>query len=278
MKKYRGYRIKIFTRSMNRALYIQSQRLIHLDYPRVRLMHTTGDGYIYEMVRDRFCDIAINVDEDAFMVDEKALMSLVDYIIDNDYVACGMSDGVELPIRLFNPIIINPFFTIINTKKVREKFNLKEIKNFSYLDHKDELIQQLPERLKKDPKTFDIVDYEPYYPFFFWLAHNFKLLYLPVEEHKDGYTTILKNHEDKTILLHTWWSRSYGGDPFHTNRINSIIAEAGGGVYRDLTENEHIAWQTEIKREQIRLKILRAYWWVERHVKRIPKYLHLDGK
>lgn len=101
---------------------------------------TTADGYFYQMLADKDCDIAINIDEDAFVVNEQALISLLDYVIANDIVCCGMNDGGVLPIRFCNPIIINPFFNIINLRAIREKFNRVEIESFDYEEHKDELL------------------------------------------------------------------------------------------------------------------------------------------
>ena len=59
---------------------------------------------------------------------------------------------------------------------------------------------------------FDYDNYEPFYPFFFWLAHNFKTLYLHGVEHSDGISTILHNHDGKPFLYHSWWSRVYNTD------------------------------------------------------------------
>ena len=218
-------RIKIYTRSANVELYHYSQRLIDLPYKRGRLYGTTADGYFYQMLADKDCDIAINIDEDAFLLDNTALQSLMDYMIANDIVCCGMHDGGVLPIRFCNPIIQNPFFNILNLKAIREKFNREEIENFDYAAHKAKFIKLLPKELQ-DYEGLKYDDYEPYYKFFFWMVANFKLMYLDVAEHKDGYTTIVYNQEHKPILLHTWWSRVYGIDEIHTPRIKAVINEA----------------------------------------------------
>lgn len=219
--------IKIYTRSANIELYRLSQRLIHLPYKRARLYGTTADGYFYQMLEDTDCDIAINIDEDAFVTDNEALQSLLEYVINNDIVCCGMNDGGVLPIRVGHPAVMNPFFNIINLKTIREKFTREEIEKFSYQTHKEEILSKLPPYLRnyRGEKTDD-EHYEPYYPFFFWIATNFKIEFLPVKEHVDGYTTILCNHNNLPILYHTWWSRVYGVDTFHTERIKNIIKEA----------------------------------------------------
>lgn len=218
-------RIKIYTRSANIELYRYSQGLIDLPYKRVRLYGTTADGYFYQMLKDKNCDWVINIDEDAFVTDNGAIERLMEYMIENDIVCCGMHDGGVLPIRFCNPIIQNPFFNIINLKAIREKFNREEIEAFDYTANKEELVKLLPKELQ-DYEGLKYDDYEPYYKFFFWLAKNFKLMYLDVEEHKDGYTTIVYNQNHEQMLLHTWWSREYGKDDLHTPRIKAVIDEA----------------------------------------------------
>lgn len=271
-------KIKIYTRSANVELYRYSQKLIDLPYKRVRLYGTTADGYFYQMLEDQKCDVAINIDEDAFVMDNVALQSLLDYVIENDIVCCGMHDGGVLPIRFCNPIIQNPFFNIINLKAIREKFNREEIEHFDYAAHKEELKKLLPDYLK-DYEGLKYDNYEPYYNFFFWVAKNFKLMYLDVDEHKDGYTTIVYNQEHKPILLHTWWSREYGKDEIHTPRIKAVIDEA----YIAQGKKKPCIFFTLIWRWLENKSQEFAAWWdwwtklgfgnyIIRHIKKSPKH------
>ena len=123
MVNLQDYRIKIFTRSMNYELYCYSQHLITLPFERIRLTNTTADGYLYKIMEWDDCDIAINIDEDAFVLDEKIILDLVEYVIDNDYANAGMADGCEVSIRRQNPIVTNPFFNVFNLKLIRTKYN-----------------------------------------------------------------------------------------------------------------------------------------------------------
>ena len=120
---------KVYTRSINYELYRMSQRCVGLDLTRVRLVNTTADGYFFQMLKDTDCDWAINIDEDAFVVDADAILELLEYMKRNGLVNCGMSDGVL--VRPCNPAITNPFFNILNLSAIREKFNLDEIKAFN---------------------------------------------------------------------------------------------------------------------------------------------------
>ncbi len=273
-------RIKIYTRSANIELYRYSQKLIDLPYKCVRLYGTTADGYFYQMLDDKDCDIAINIDEDAFVVNNAALKALLDYVIANDIVCCGMNDGGVLPIRVGHPVIMNPFFNIINLKAIREKFNREEIEHFSFQEHKDELLAKLPPHLRNyhGEKT-DNEHYEPYYSFFFWLALTFKIEFLPVEEHPDGYTTILCNQENQPMLYHTWWSRAYGVDAFHTERIKNVIKEA----YVAQSMSVPCLFFTKIWRWfEYKSQQFQEWWtwwtrlgfgnWIIRHAKKSPKH------
>lgn len=203
-------KIKIFTRSFDLKLYLLSRRLYDdLGVPTVRLTDQSADGYFYTMLKDTDCDIAINIDEDAFLVDPDALFRLVDYVVSNGYANAGCPDGGGFCPRGANPIVTNPFFNIFNLKLIRTKFDRNAIRDFRYADHKDRMIAAYPKERLENKYDFEKTDQEPYYPFFLWLANNFKTLYLPSARHEDGITTILLDPEGKPICLHTWFARFY---------------------------------------------------------------------
>ena len=217
-------RTKVFTRSINWELYRMSQRCVGLDLPRVRLVNTTADGYFYRMLSDTTCDWAINIDEDAFVVDASAILELLEYMKREGFVNCGMPDGVQ--VRPCNPIVTNPFFNILNLSAIREQFNLDEIKTFNYQEHSDELRAKLPPRLRQmDGDRFQMDKEEPFYNFFFWMAFHFPTLYLEAETHSDGISTVLKNHEGNPMLYHSWFSREWRSDAQHTQRIGQLYRE-----------------------------------------------------
>lgn len=215
------YRIKIYTRSMNKALYDRAMFFIDLPYPKVRLENTTADGYIYQLIEDTTADIIINIDEDAFVSDLNALKNLLQYVVENEYVNCGMPDGGVVHLRRANPLVTNPYFNILNVAEIRKKISLKEIESFPY--HKDEYMKNFPVHLLKG--RFEFVDNEPYCRFFVWLSQNYKTLYLDSYNHPDGESTVLLNHEGIPFLIHTWYSRFYGSDYKHTKRIDNVVSE-----------------------------------------------------
>jgi hypothetical protein len=212
-------RIKIYTRSMNPALYKRAMFFMDLPYPKVRLTGTTADGYFYKMLEDTEADWVINIDEDAFVFDLDKLKNLINYVIENDYVNCGMPDGGVVGIRSYSPIVTNPYFNILNTKKIREQFSMAEIQSFS--SHPIFEPTTHPKNLQKTSYSTEIA--EPFYPFFLWISQHFKTLYLDAENHTDHYSTCLKNHLGESFLIHTWFSRTYFFNQFHTKRINEVI-------------------------------------------------------
>jgi hypothetical protein len=209
-----NYKIAIFTRSMNYSLYKVSKNTILLPFKHYRLTYTTAHGYIYKILKYDI-DYAINIDEDAFVLDNDALLKLLEYCITEKIINCGMRDGGVLPIRFGNPVVTNPFFNILDVKRIKKDFSISTI--IQNLDKKIDYSQLIPTNL---PFKFEITnDYEPFYPFFLWLNTNYKTLYLSVNEHEDGYTTILYNQLDQPMIYHSWFSRCYGVDEFHTQRI-----------------------------------------------------------
>ena len=193
-------RIKIFTRSFDLRLYRLAKGLfgdLHdaagNPNPCVRLTDQTADGYFYTMLRDRECDVAINVDEDAFIADPGAVLDLVDTLLEGGYANIGCSDGDPATTGR-DKRVTNPFFNVFNLALIRTEFDRS----------------RLQRRLD---------DAEPYYPFFHWLADTFPILYLPARRHPDSITTIALDPHGRTLCLHTWFSRFYSMPAWIVRRI-----------------------------------------------------------
>lgn len=213
-------RIKIYTRSMNDVLYHKSMALCSLPYEKNRLLNTSAEGYLYLVIADLDADWVINIDEDAFVSDIGALQRLIDYCIENEYVNCGMPDGGVVHLRDGNPLVTNPYLNILNTKAIREQFNINKLNE----NPQKERFSQTG--LLVGAHDFSSTNVEPYYPFFIWLSNHFKTLYLKATNHPDGESTMLYNHLEEEFLIHTWYSRFYNRDPFHTRRIDNAFKEA----------------------------------------------------
>ena len=205
---------------MNDVLYHKSMALCSLPHEKVRLMNTSADGYLYQVIADLEADWVVNIDEDAFVSDIGALQRLIDYCMENDYVNCGMPDGGVVHLRDGNPLVTNPYLNILHTKAIREQFDISKLNEspiqarFSQTD------------LLVGAHDFYANDVEPYYPLFIWMSNHFKTLYLKASNHPDGESTVLYNHLGEPFLIHTWYSRFYNRDRFHTHRIDNAFREA----------------------------------------------------
>lgn len=188
--------VKIYTRSFDLKLYSCSKGLYEsLGFPMVRLTDRSADGYFYSMLADEECDIAVNIDEDAFVVDPQAVLDLIARVGKEGYANAGCPDGGSeaLP-RSGDPTVTNPFFNVLNLKLIRTKFDYSALKR------------------RRD-------DLEPYYPFFHWISDNFRTLYLPAEKHRDGFSTILKDEDGRIICQHSWLARFYSMPSWVVRRL-----------------------------------------------------------
>lgn len=187
-------RVKVYTRSFDLRLYRLSKGLFEqFGWPTVRLTDQSADGYFYTMLKDTDCDIAVNVDEDAFITDPQAVKDLVDRIVAEGWANIGYSDGDPATTGR-DSIVTNPFFNVFNLALIRTKFNRKLM-------------------------VRSLTDYEPYCAFFYWLAREFKTLYLPARKHADGITTVALDEQGRTVCLHTWFSRFYSMPSWLVRRI-----------------------------------------------------------
>ena len=193
-------RIKFYTRSFDLKLYRLAKTLFEgirdadgNPIPCVRLTDQSADGYFYTLLRDLDCDIAVNVDEDAFITDPQAVLDLIALLQEGGYANIGCSDGDPATTGR-DPVVTNPFFNVFNLALIRTKFDRKAMK-----------------------RSLD--DREPYYPFFHWLAATFPTLYLPARRHADGTTTLALDPQGRTVCLHTWFSRFYSMPSWIVRRI-----------------------------------------------------------
>lgn len=225
-------RVKFYTRSFSLELYEQARQLFEsAGYPCVRLTDQTADGYFFTMLDDTDCDVAINVDEDAYIADLDAVLDLAEYVLQHGYANAGCPDCSPGCPRGGNPIVTNPFFNIFDLQQIRSMWKgrregEREVRRFRYDDVKKELRDKFEydESLIVRPHFESIYD-EPYYNFFFWLAYHFRTLYLPNAKHRDGLSTVLYSVDGRCLCKHSWMSRFYHQRSDQTSRINALIDE-----------------------------------------------------
>lgn len=228
-----NYTYEYCTRSMNYLLYIAAMSCCDEPVRHRRLLFTSADGYLYSCLQSKV-DFVVNIDEDAFLLNKAALHSLMDYMNENDIAVCGMPDG-GVACRGHNPFVINPFFSVFNVRLLRQNINKYKwggvksaVKLFNYEAHKAQMEASFPWQLV-DRSYADVDDdhFEPYYAFFLWLCGTQRTLYLRAETwQEDGLSTLLYNQDNVPLVLHTWYSREYNKDAYHTERINRVIEYA----------------------------------------------------
>jgi hypothetical protein len=215
-------RVKVFTRSINDELYAVSSSLVPPGWPRERVLGTTPMSYLEHVVADRSADVAVNVDEDAYVTDPAALEELVAFALDRGFANVGVPDGGMVPHRDFNPVTTNPFFNIFDLVQLRSLH-----KPGIYVDAPTdgpEAAALVPGNLRSD--RYRMGEHESYDPFFSWIAANFTVLYLQTREHPDGISTVVLDHLGRPFLTHTWYAREYLRDPAQTRRIDRVIDQA----------------------------------------------------
>lgn len=197
--------VLIATRSTDEALYDLSGALINLPFERKRLVGLDADEYFYRLV-ELDAEWVINLDEDVFLSDPQKILGLLSFMKKSGYVCCGVPDGGVISIRYHNPLVPNAFFCILNITEIRKRFDLEAIKRTSFSDR---LKQQTPFHLLKN-EAYAYDEFEPYYPFFFWILSWGKILYLDaVQWIRDQTTTIATDHQKQPFLFHCWYARDY---------------------------------------------------------------------
>lgn len=180
-------------------------------------------NYMMEIFKRKDIDWLILMDEDALFIDSKLIFPLIGEMAQNDYIVCGVRDGGMLPERSGNPYAINPFFSIIDLKKLKKIWNKKEMLSNHYIREGefDDDLSFLKYPYNKNSMS------EPYYCFYFWLKRkDQKLLYLDITLPfvDDQITNTVQDLNGKSILYHTWFSREYGNERGrHTARIDTVF-------------------------------------------------------
>jgi hypothetical protein len=193
-------KMKVFTRHLpqNQQLFEWCRSLTE-PFEHIGLMGTTAQSYLEFLLGIKDRDWAINLDEDAFLFSVDRLIELQEYMEEQNFVYCGVRDGGETPMRFHNPSVTNPFFNIFNLGQIRKVPPDGTLRP-------DCCIELEPARFPQ-PYSFDM--FEPFYPHFLWLRKNFKCLFLNTKVHTDNTSTVVYDHLERPLLIHTWFAREF---------------------------------------------------------------------
>ena len=148
----------------------------------------------------------INIDEDAFAVNSKAIKKLITYMDKNKIGYCGIPDGGQSGPRYADPLVMNACFNIFNIDMIKPIFDKDQIRRAN-LDKR--VITEHQDYIDSLPEKFKFYMAERYYRFFWHLLNQgLPKLFLDSRLYKDNITSII-SYEDIDIIYHTWYSRLY---------------------------------------------------------------------
>lgn len=195
--------------------------------------------FIFKKLSARKYDWVVLVDEDVVFVDTDYIFKIIENMSINNITVTGIRDGGILSWRDKNPYLINPFFCVLDFKKIKSFYNQKEMEKNQYIVE-DEFNDDLSD-LKYNFDTNSL--FEKYYCFFLYLRRKgmkFKFLeaFSDTFENDLETTTVLAD-DSKVILYHTWYARTYGTNDYHTKRIDKILSL---GMVDNFNKKIKITW------------------------------------
>lgn len=220
-------KLQIFSRSSNADLYTLSSKLHPQHIEAIRCSNFgewwQASDYLHHVINTAD-EWAINIDDDAFIVDWEGIYRLIKYMKTNGIVYAGMPDGGVCPHRARSWVVCNPFFTIFNCKAIREYRDK--------MGHPQWLINSCGLQPDMEARKPEIVKgiynhdtYEPFSGLFYWLFGWTNPLFLNAYGHNDGISSLLL-YEGKPIVYHSWYAREFTTDATHRNRILNLHNEA----------------------------------------------------
>lgn len=219
--------IAILTTVINFKLYKKSSQLFPQNIQKYVVDGTNGMHglesifYMMQKLKGKGVDWLIMADEDVLFENPDMVFEIIKKMESDNYTVCGIRDGGLISHRIYNPYLINTFFSIINFKEIESLWNKKEILKNQYSienEFDDDLLN-----LKGDFDSLSI--YESYYCFYLWLRRkNKQFLFLDANQpFQEDTITNAVYFEGQVLLYHTWYARSYGVNKKHTDRINKIL-------------------------------------------------------
>jgi hypothetical protein len=217
--------ISVLTTVANFDLYKKSSVLFPFNCEKYIIDGTNGMHGIHSILfmmkklKGKGIDWLIMADEDVIFINPHSVFDIIDEMKAKQITVCGVRDGGMVSHRKQSPFVINTFFSIVNFKEIESIWNESEILENQFVK-KNEFSDDCSNLLY----DFDVKSiYEPYYCFYFWLRRQGKkILFLDSKMDDDSISNYVF-YNNKEILCHTWYARSYGVNETHTNRIERIF-------------------------------------------------------
>jgi len=214
--------ITVRTRSQNRLLYDRMRQFIPDNVKCVahKSYNSWEDAvnFLHDAI-DATSDMLLVLDEDAFITDWDSIIELCIFMKDAKYTHAGVPDGGALPHRKHSFLTINPFFALFDCdfiKPIKLKVERDEIDSTVYKSSMENLKPQWLDCYYEHDSI------EPFSGLFYWLADIGKPLFLRADTLEDGISTEVKSFDNKSICLHTWYSRLYSIGKRERTRIDSV--------------------------------------------------------
>lgn len=222
-----SFNVAILSTVINKELYKKSSQLFPPNIQKYIIDGTNGmhglDSVFYMMqkLKGRGIDWLIMADEDVLFEISDMVFELIHKMKTENYTVCGVRDGGLISHRKENPYVINTFFSILNFREIELIWDENEVLKNNYT-----IDNEFDDDLRSLKGAFNIKSiYEPYYCFYLWLRRNEKqFLFLDTDQpFVDDEITNVVYYQNKVLLYHTWYARSYGINKKHTDRIDKIL-------------------------------------------------------
>ncbi|RXG12327.1 hypothetical protein [Leeuwenhoekiella aestuarii] len=177
--------------------------------------------FLFRKLKNKDIDWLIMADEDVIFDNIKSVFETIDYMCKHNYRVAGVRDGGEIYHRVYNPFVINTFFSILNFKAIVDLIDWNLISNNDYIKS-----NEFSDDLTSLKYSFDDSSLkEPYYCFYLYLRRcGIDFLFLKSQPVKgDLVANRVLDVKGNIICLHTWYARCYKDGGEHTNRINTFI-------------------------------------------------------
>lgn len=131
--KFMNSNIALLSTIINKELYKKSSQLFPPNIQKYVIDGTDGMFglesvfYMMKKLKGKGIEWLIMADEDVFFENPEMVFKIIKKMESQKYSVCGIRDGGLISHRIYNPYLINTFFSIINFKEIESIWNEKEV-------------------------------------------------------------------------------------------------------------------------------------------------------